>query len=81
MIPGLMAFGDNALARLSLSGCELGGSPAATACTTAHVTAVATDCGRLAIDNNLIAIGVSLRSCRDGSRLFAVLSTGAGLRS
>jgi hypothetical protein len=60
MIPGLMAFGDNALARLSLSGCELGGSPAAAARTTAHVTAVATDCGRLVIDNNLIAIGVSV---------------------
>jgi len=77
MIPGLVAFGDNALARLSLSGCELGGSPAAAARTTAHVTAVATDCGRLAIDNNLIAIGVS----RIAPRRFAVVNARVGPRS
>jgi hypothetical protein len=71
MIPGLMAFGDDVLARLPLSGCELGGSPAIATCTAAHVTAVATDCRRLGIDNNLIAIGVSVgrtATIRDGSR-------------
>jgi hypothetical protein len=77
MIPGLMAFGSDTLALPAFSGCELGGSLRACAWTSAHEAASAAERVRPAIDNNLIAIGVS----RIPQWRFAVVSATAGHRS
>jgi hypothetical protein len=58
MIPGLMALGSHVRARPPLSGCELGGSPAAGPPPRAGAAGIAAERCRCGIDNNLIAIGV-----------------------
>ena len=59
MSPGRVALGSDPLARPRLSGCELGSFRRTPAGEPARDAAIAAERGRPAVDNNLIAVGVS----------------------
>jgi hypothetical protein len=59
MVPDFLKSGGRLPARRPVSGCELGRPPRASGRSDAREDAIARHIGRLAVDNNLIAVGVS----------------------